>query len=137
MVNALMRVPMRTAGWGALVFYALGLIVQVLVLVAVIPANWVNGGRAALGPQTPTSIANILVYALAAPFVAYVSGIVGHVQAKRWHRFVAWMLFALWTLGFVMQLLGTPFEKTVMTVILLVGVVSHLRIAVGLQRRHD
>jgi hypothetical protein len=131
MVDTIRRVPTRAAGWAALAFYALALLVQVLVLATVIPVSWVGGGRIpSLADYAPMSVANIAVYLLAGPFAAFASGITGARRAP-WHRAVAWALVALWTAGLGMNSIGAPFERMVLAPLLLIGVLAHLRIAIG------
>ena len=43
---------------------------------------------------------------------------------------MCWFFVVLWSFGFIQQLLGTPFEKMVCSLILLLGVISNLRMAI-------
>ena len=43
---------------------------------------------------------------------------------------MCWFFVVLWSFGFVQQLLGTPFEKLVMSLLLLLGVISNMRMAI-------
>ncbi|MDR1999525.1 MAG: hypothetical protein LBQ06_06240 [Frankiaceae bacterium] len=112
-------------------FYALAVLTQVMVLVSVIPVTWINGGNSpTVEAQIPLALASVVVFVLGGWFVIFASGIVGKARV-RWYRVVAWVLVAFWTFDLAQQLLGTPFERTVMSVVVLLGVLTHLRIAVG------
>lgn len=136
-MRALRKIDLRVAGWIALGFYAATILVHVLVLSGVIPLAWINGGRSAtLDAQLPLSVANLVIAVIGAIFVVFASGIVGN-GAARWYRVVAWVFTLLWIVGLVQQLLGTVFEQTTLVFLLLIGALSHLRIAVGEARAHS
>jgi len=44
---------------------------------------------------------------------------------------VAWALVAVWIVSLGMQLMGTSFERMVMAPTVVIGLLTHVRIAVG------
>jgi len=108
-------------------FYGAGVLVHLLVVAQVIPYSWVNGGLSpsyeAQAIQSGVSIVVLGVLGMV------VWGISKRTQLRTWQKRLLYALVAFWILGFVMQLLGTPFERYVMSVALFVGVISHVRLA--------
>ena len=49
---------------------------------------------------------------------------------KRGITVICWFFVVLWSFGFIQQLFGTPFEKFVCSLVLLIGVISNLRMAI-------
>lgn len=111
----------------AALFYAVGIVVHALVICKVIPFTWVNGGMSpsyeVQALQSGVSIVALGVLGL------IVWGISKRKQLRTWQKILLYVLVAFWSLGFVMQLLGTPFERYVMSVALLAGVISHVRLS--------
>jgi|GEM_PF-4754834 len=72
MLTTIRRIPVRAAGWVALVFYASAMLIIVLVLASVIPVTSVAGsGIQTLGAYAPVAIGNIAVFVLGAAFVVF------------------------------------------------------------------
>ncbi|PSL32976.1 hypothetical protein B0H99_11086 [Planomicrobium soli] len=129
-MEKLRKVKLETAVWMGICFYALTILIQVLILTGIIPLTWVNGGRSeSLETQLPISIINILMSIFGGAFTIRV-GKNMFQKYKSGTTIIAWFFVALWSFGFIQQLLGTPFEKMVMSLLLLLGVISNLRIAI-------
>ncbi|MGI2329323.1 hypothetical protein [Planococcus sp. YIM B11945] len=130
MLEKLRKVKLKTAVLMGLCFYALTILIQVLIMTGMIPLTWVNGGRSeSLETQLPLSIVNILISIIGVAFTI----MVGRNMFRRYKSgitIVAWIFVALWSFGFIQQLLGTPFEKMVMSLLLLLGVISSIRMAI-------
>jgi len=113
-----------------IVFYTLTIFLHLLILSGIIPLTWVNGGRSeSFVNQLPISIINIFISIIGVVFTLFVSG----KALKKYRRgitTICWLFVVLWSVGFVQQLLGTPFEKMVCSFILLLGVISNLRMAI-------
>ncbi len=130
MLNAIRKINLKTAGIMAIVFYLLTILLHILVLTGILPYQWVNGGRSeSLAAQLPLSVSNMLIAVAGLLFTLFASRIIRN-NGKKVITVICWVFVALWTVGFFQQLLGTVFEKTAVALLLLVGVIAHLRMAV-------
>ena len=130
MLEKLRKVNMKTAVIMGICFYSLSFLIQVLIISGIIPFTWVNGGRSeSLATQLPISIINIIISIIGGVFTLLVGGNILY-KYKRGITVICWFFVVLWSFGFIQQLLGTPFEKMVVSLILLLGVISNLRMAI-------
>ncbi|WP_438315525.1 hypothetical protein [Sporosarcina sp. FA9] len=121
---------MKTAVNMGMYFYSLTFLIQVLIISGIIPFTWVNGGRSeSLETQLPISIINIIISIIGGVFTLLVGGNRLY-KYKRGITIMCWFFVALWSFGFIQQLLGTSFEKMVMSLLLLLGVLSNIRMAI-------
>lgn len=120
---------LKSASITALVYYVATLLVHLLVIAHVLPYNWINGGQStsydmqvnvSLVSMTALLVLGALTY-LTTPFSKVPKGV--------WTRIVLWVIVIFWTLSFVLQILGTPFEKLVMAPLVLMGIIATLRLA--------
>ncbi|MEK5207101.1 MULTISPECIES: hypothetical protein [Psychrobacillus] len=106
------------------------ILLHLLILSGIIPLTWINGGRSeSFTTQLPVSIINIFISIIGIGFTLFISKNV----LKKYQRgitVICWLFVVLWSVGFVQQLLGTPFEKMICSLILLLGVISNLRMAI-------
>lgn len=130
MLEKLRKINIKTAVYMAIGFYALVILLHILIISGALPFTWVNGGRSeSFATQLPISIINIIIAVIGAAFTLIVSRNKLY-KYKKQISFVFWFFVALWFVGFMQQLLGTPFEKMVLSLLLLLGVVSNLRMAI-------
>ena len=130
MLEALRKVNMKTAVFMGLFFYSLTILIHVLIMIEVIPYTWVNGGRSeSFATQLPISVINTFISIIGGLFTLVAGGNIP-CKYKRGITVVCWFFVVFWSFGFIQQLLGTPFEKTVCSLILLLGVISNLRMAI-------
>lgn len=116
------------------VFYALGITVHVLVIAKVIPYTWVNGGRSAsYQAQAGQSIVSIV---LLGGLYLLVRKIITSATHNKWHGIILYVLASLWGLGYVMQLLGSQFERFFMSFVLIFGFITHYIAAKIVGRKH-
>ena len=110
-------------------YYAIVIVTHVLILLRVIPYQWVNGGRS-VSYEAQTQLS----------FVSMAIGVVGllysfftqRIKPLRYNivfRIFTILVTLYWGLGFFMQLLGTPFERFMLSLVVLFGVWIHARIA--------
>lgn len=131
------RIPLNAAFVMATCFYGLTLLLHILVLVQVIPYNWVNGGHLnSYDEQIPVTFANMFIAVMGLLFnfyAKYKRGQLGKNDGKseKAMTIIFWVLTGIWTLSFLMQLLGTPFERYGLSILLILGIVSHLRLALA------
>lgn len=121
---------MKTAVFMGIIFYSLTFLIHFLIISQIIPFTWVNGGRSeSFAEQLPISVVNIFISTIGVVFTL----IVGRNKLYKYKReitVICWFFVVLWSFGFIQQLFGTPFEKMVCSIILLLGVISNLRMAI-------
>ena len=121
---------MKTAVNMGICFYSLTFLIQVLIISGIIPLSWVNGGHSeSLATQLPISIINIIISIIGGVFTLLIGRNILY-KYKRGITVICWFFVVLWSFGFIQQLLGTPFEKMVMSLVLLLGVISNMRMAI-------
>jgi hypothetical protein len=130
MIEKLRKMNMKTAVLMGLCFYSLTILINVLIISGIIPFTWVNGGRSeSFATQLPISIINIIISIIGGVFTLIVGGNILY-KYKRGITIICWFFVVLWSFGFILQLLGTPFEKMVCSFILILGIISNLRMAI-------
>ena len=130
MLDKLRKVNMKKAVNMGICFYSLTFLIQVLIIREIIPLTWVNGGRSeSLATQLPISIINIIISIIGGVFTLLIGRNILY-KYKRGITVICWFFVVLWSFGFIQQLLGTPFEKMVMSLVLLLGVISNMRMAI-------
>ncbi|WP_316568897.1 hypothetical protein [Neobacillus sp. YIM B06451] len=121
---------MKTAVFMGIIFYSLTILIHLLIISKSIPFTWVNGGRSeSFAEQLPISVINIVISIIGVVFTL----IVGRIKLYKYKRgitVICWFFVVLWSFGFIQQLFGTPFEKMVCSLVLLLGVISNLRMAI-------
>ena len=119
---------MKTAVFLGIIFYSLTILIHFLIISKIIPFTWVNGGRSeSFAEQLPITVINIVISIIGVVFTLIVGSI---KQYKRGITVICWFFVVLWSFGFIQQLFGTPFEKMVVSLVLLIGVISNLRMAI-------
>ncbi|MBM7620246.1 putative integral membrane protein [Bacillus tianshenii] len=121
---------MKTAVFMGIIFYSLTILIHFLIISKSIPFTWVNGGRSeSFAEQLPISVISIVISIIGVVFTL----IVGRIKLYKYKRGITeicWFLVVLWSFGFIQQLFGTPFEKMVCSLVVLIGVISNLRMAI-------
>ena len=121
---------MKTAVFMGIIFYSLTILIHFLIISKSIPFTWVNGGRSeSFAEQLPITVINIVISIIGVVFTL----IVGRIKLNKYKRgitVICWFFVVLWSFGFIQQLFGTPFEKMVCSLVLLIGVISNLRMAI-------
>ena len=121
---------MKTAVFMGIIFYSLTILIHVLIISGIIPFTWVNGGRSeSFATQLPISIISTIIAIIGGVFTLIVGRNILY-KYKRGITVICWFFVVLWSFGFIQQLFGTPFEKMVCSLILLLGVISNLRMAI-------
>ncbi|MBM7661798.1 putative integral membrane protein [Bacillus mesophilus] len=121
---------MKTAVFMGIIFYSLTILIHFLIISKSIPFTWVNGGRSeSFAEQLPITVINIVISIIGVVFTL----IVGRIKLYKYKRgitVICWFFVVLWSFGFIQQLFGTPFEKMVCSLVLVLGVISNLRMAI-------
>lgn len=130
MLDKLRKMKMITAVLMGVWFYSLTILIHVLVICSIIPYTWVNGGRSeSFAAQLSLSMISTLIAVMGVVFTLLIGGN-KLTKFNRGITVICWFLAVFWSFGFIQQWLGTPFEKTVCSFVLLLGVLSHLRMAI-------
>lgn len=130
MLEKLRKMNIKTAVFMGICFYSLTILIHVLIISGIIPFTWVNGGRSdSFASQLPISITSIIISIIGGFFTLIIEENMLY-KYKRGITTICWLGAVLWSFGFILQLLGTPFEKIVCSLVLLLGVISHLRMAI-------
>ncbi len=118
-----------------IIFYSLTISIHLLIIIGIIPFTWVNGGRSeSFATQLPIYIINTVISIIGGVFTLFVSRNILN-KYQRGITNICWFFVVLWSVGFIQQLFGTPFEKMVCSFILLLGVISNLRMEIEKQKR--
>jgi membrane-associated HD superfamily phosphohydrolase len=118
------NISINTIKWLIAIFYVSALLVQLLVVLKVIPYNWVNGGMSeSYQAQLVQSLISLVIISTLFVFVWSLAHQNGKV--KRWKLRALYIITILWLLGLFMQIAGTEFERDVLSLSLLLGVMSH------------
>ncbi len=130
MKNKLNQISLKTAVWMSVVFYILAIAVQTLVITKIIPYNWVNGGFSeSYDAQLALSI-NSIVLLVVMFLLTLIAGNVIKTKFKKPLTVICWIMSIYWVIGLIMQLIGTPFERFVISWTILLGLISSLRLAI-------
>jgi hypothetical protein len=130
MLDKLRRMNMKTAIFMGICFYSLTILIHILIISGIIPLTWVNGGRSeSFATQLPISVINIIISIIGGVFTLLVVGNLLN-KYKKGTTVILWFFVVLWSIGYIQQLLGTPFEKMVCSFVLLLGILSNLRMAI-------
>ncbi len=113
-------------------FYGLSVLVHALVLARLIPFDWVNGGRSAsYAEQARLSIVSIVVLAGLFSFVWFLAQKGTATPLQRWTLIGITVVVGV---GLLLQLLGTAFERGIVTLIMIAGLTGHLLLLGELRR---
>jgi len=106
------------------IFYTSAIVVQLLVILKVIPYDWVNGGMSkSYEIQAIQSIISLVIIIGLLVFVLKI--IKQGTLINNWKLKILYLITFFWLLGLVMQLAGTTFERYFLSFVLLLGVASH------------
>lgn len=133
MLNSIRKINLKKAGIGACIIGLINIAVHLLVIIQIIPYTWINGGRTEspiAAKELSTSSTILTLFNILIALVA--SQIIPIKLSKFFGK--ALSIFLIITLpfsfvGIIQQLLGTIFEKTVMSVVTITGFCCDIRIA--------
>ncbi len=128
------KIGLRQAGLISITTCIAAVTVHILVIFRLIPYTWINGGRSATYEiASQTSIGSIPYFIIVMFIALLASGIIN----VRWNRvfknsfsILLWLLVAYNCLALIMQLLGTPFEKIVMSLVCVFSIIAGIRLAI-------
>jgi hypothetical protein len=113
----------------AYTFYALVLLLHVLIILGVIPHTLVSGGRiTSFEDQVKVSTSSIFISIIGLIFVSL--GLLSpNIRKTLVYSILAFVLTAFWTLSLFLQIFGTNFERYGLSILVLLGILSHLSLA--------
>jgi hypothetical protein len=117
------QLSMKQAGIIAIVVSVLMILLHALVIAKLIPFQWINGGLiATYEASLSNSITGIGLMLLFIFIYLMAGGWILKGKFPKLVRTLLWGMFGFWLLSVILQLLGTPFEKAVLTILCLVNV---------------
>lgn len=127
------KIKHETAATTNIAAIFLAIAVHIMVIIQVIPYDWINGGRShSLQEQQHTSMISIVILIIMVLVNLWSCRAAIRSKGLELVRVtILWMLFAYSILGTVMQLFGTPFEQICMSVLCLVNAVMYFRLAIS------
>lgn len=134
MVKLIRKIGLKKAGLLYISMSIITIIVHLSVIFQLMPYTWINSGRSATYEVArQTSILSIPYFVLMLLISLIACGIIRvkwNNVAKKMFSIFLWMIVAYTCLGLIMQLLGTTFEKSVMSVVCAVSVIMGIRLAI-------
>ena len=130
-MNMLKKIDLKKAALINIFVIALAIIVHFLVIIQVIPYNWVSGGQLeTYEMQKQVSIFSILILLVTVPINLWGGKIILKNKFYVLLKILLIILCAYFAIGFFMQILGTLFEKIAMSVLCLIHFIMYLRMAI-------
>ncbi len=130
----LKKIDLRQAGLINILMNLLAIIVHLLVIFQFMPYNWINGGRSAtyeIALQTSiNSIPILIIYALISLLASGIFQIKWNNITKIIISILLWIITISTSFGLILQLLGTPFEKFVMSIVCVISIITTIRLAI-------
>lgn len=127
------KISQRTVRILIVLFYSLTIFIHILIIARIIPYLWVNGGMSqSYEAQVIQSIVSILI--VIAIFIYVWIMFAPNKKIKNWQKRILYGIAALWGLGLVQQLFGTPFERYTMSIVVAVGFISHILLVRKIRR---
>jgi phosphoglycerol transferase MdoB-like AlkP superfamily enzyme len=118
------KISINKIKWLIAIFYVSALFVQLLVVLKVIPYDWVNGGMSeSYESQLVQSLISLVIISVLFVFVWRLAH--QNSTVKKWELRALYIITFFWLLGLFMQIAGTEFERYFLSLSLLLGVVSH------------
>ncbi len=118
------KISKNTIKWLIAIFYVSALFVQLLVVLKIIPYSWVNGGNSeSYESQVMQSLISLVIITVLFVFMCRLARQDG--KLKKWKLQALYIITIFWLVGLFMQIAGTEFERYFLSLILLLGVVSH------------
>lgn len=134
MLSKLKSINIKKAGMISVCLILLTVILHLLVIYQIMPYTWINGGRSAsyeIARQTSITSIWVLLIDMIITLIA------GKLIPLKLNKFFAvilavylWLQVPYTFFGFVLQLLGTIFEKCCMSLVVIAILITKLRMAV-------
>jgi len=134
MRNILKRLSLKQAANACCIVMLIAITVHISVLLDLIPYNWINGGRiSSMQETTRISVFGIFTLSVGA-VISLTAGDIIPVKLRKLGLFILrvylWMQTIFMGVSIFMQLLGTPFEKYFLSIVVLIGFISSLRLVI-------
>ncbi len=122
----LTKIPFRVARALMAGFYISVILTHLMIIVKIIPYDWVNGGRSASYElQLTQSILSAILVLIALSIAWKLSS----PEPGENKHIIFIVMTIIYSIPLISQFTGTDFERYVMSIVLLTGVVSHAAIA--------
>lgn len=133
MLDLIKSIDIEVAGYVAVGMIVVTIVLHCLLILKVVPYTWVNGGRSAsFEAGKKASIIGVVALLITITFVLIASNIMPINISGIWvsvRGIILWIVVGLMILSTIMQLLGTRFERYVMSIVVFILLISVLRMA--------
>lgn len=134
MLEKLRKVKLQLAGMVYIGMILIGMLVHALVITESMPYDWINGGRIAdYDVAYQISIVAIITLSFSVIITLFASRIIPIIFSGFWNvliKIYIWIQTVYMGISIVLQLLGTPFERYFLSIVVLIAFVASLRIAI-------
>jgi hypothetical protein len=130
-MGILKKIDLKLAAYINIAINILAITVHILVILQIIPFNWVSGGKIqSYEIQKQASILSIFILLFTIPISLWGSKIILKNKLIILLKILLFIFCAYSFIGFLMQILGTLFEKIGMSILCLVSGVMNLRLLI-------
>lgn len=127
------KIRIKEAGFIFLGMMIVTIIVHLLVIMKVVPFEWVNGGRSLSYNSAMTTSISSIVILLVISAITLVSSTIIKVNLPKASKMIikvsSWILVGYFAFTCILQFLGTNFELFFMSIVCIISFLSLLRIA--------
>jgi hypothetical protein len=129
------KIEAKTAGIIFLLMMAVTIIVHLLVIIKIIPYEWVNGGKINSYDETfSIAVLSIIILIIISLFTL-ISSTILNVKLSRIPKIIlkiiSWILVVYFAFIIILQFIGTNFEIFFMSIVCLVSFLCSVRIAIN------
>ena len=133
MLEKIRSTSLKKAGYISIAVGMINIVLHILVITAVLPYQWVNGGRTASYTDAVSISSSSIVITVISMFITLLAAQIIPVHFNRFFG-IALSVFLIATLpfdviGIIQQFLGTPFEKCFTSILTIVVFLADTRVA--------
>lgn len=105
------------------------ILVHLLVILRIIPFSWISGGMIEdFNSAASVAFSSIVLLATMGAITYIIANEKSKGKGKMWMQFAVLGMMGIMILSFLLQLLGTPFEKAVMSIVCLVDIYAYIQL---------
>lgn len=124
---------LKKAGICGVIIGSINILLHILVITGILPFTWVNGGRTETFSEACVISTSALIMTIVIIVIALIASKIIPIKLNKYIG-IALSVFLIITLpltlvGVIQQFLGTIFEKCVTSIIMIIGLIAHIRLA--------
>ena len=125
------KINLKLAAYVNIAIISLVIIGHILIILQIIPYNWVSGGRLpTYEAQRQISIISIIILLITIPVNLWGAKIILKNKLITLRKILLYVLFTYFVISFFMQIFGTLFEKVGMSILCLLSAIIYFRLAI-------